>query len=78
MTDLIERLRASAEHSEKCGWITHARLDRGAADEIERLDAELEARWREAQAEIERLRALVAQLEKKLERANTPLWDSPI
>ena len=37
MTDIVERLRASADHSEKCGWITHARLDREAADKIERL-----------------------------------------
>jgi hypothetical protein len=31
MSDIVARLLASAEHSERCGWLTHAQLDREAA-----------------------------------------------
>lgn len=41
MTDIVERLRASAKNSEERGWLTHAVMDREAADVIERLTAAL-------------------------------------
>lgn len=35
--NIISDLRASAKNSEQLGWITHARMDNRAADELERL-----------------------------------------
>jgi len=68
--DIVERLRESAEGWDECDNEDNAALEREAADEIERLRAEVR-RWvrfnHEAAAEIERLRAVL--------RTIADVWD---
>jgi hypothetical protein len=70
MNDIVERLRSSADCAHDNGFLDAAKLEQEAADEIEQLIERrnsLAASFAKAAAEIERLRALLAEIYERWE-----------